>query len=154
MIQHDIELEHDIEEKDGNIDDIIERRNKKPTLLRQMSIQPESLLSFLDNLDHSEITTNSLFLNENNELVCKYCKKECLTQYALDRHLIKCMEEHFKKLETENQELKKKLVELGQEYDEDIQRILQYVLYTDKKWMKLCQDNYEEMRRIVELDMN
>lgn len=136
-----------------NIDDIIERRINKPPLIRQMSVQPESLLSFLDNLNQSEITANSLFLNESNDLICKYCKKECLTQYAMDRHLIKCMEENLKRLEMENKDLKKKIEDQDEEYDNDIKRIINYVMYTDKKWMKLCQDNYEEMRRIVELDI-
>lgn len=134
-----------------NIDEIIERRVNKPPLIRQMAVQPDSLLTFLDNLDHTEITAKSLFLNEN-ELVCNYCKKECLTQYALDRHLVKCMEDQLKRLEIENEELKKKVIELDEEYDNDIKRIISYVMYTDKKWMKLCQDNYEEMRRIVELE--
>lgn len=136
-----------------NIDDIIERRINKPPLIRQMSVQPDSLLSFLDNLNQSEITANSLFLNESNDLICKYCKKECLTQYAMDRHLIKCMEENLKRLEMENKDLKKKIEDQDEEYDNDIKRIINYVMYTDKKWMKLCQDNYEEMRRIVELDI-
>lgn len=152
-----------MEEKEDitNIDDIINRRinkNDKPPLIRQMAVQPESLLSFLDNLDHSQITTKSLFLsninNEEDNLICKYCKKECLTQYALDRHRIKCMDDFIKRLETENKELKQKIVDQDEEYDNDIKRIISYVMYTDKKWMKLCQDNYEEMRRIVELDID
>lgn len=145
--------EENNEENISDIKDIIERRTKPP-LIRQMSIQPDAL-SFLDNLDHNQITTK-LFQNEENEetsLTCVYCKKDFLIRYSLERHLLKCMEEKIKRLDEENQTLQKKIVELDEEYDNDIQRILKYVDYTDKKWLKICNDNYLEMRRIVEMEM-
>jgi hypothetical protein len=149
------------EKDEKDISDIIERRVTKPPLLKQMSIiQPDSLLSFLDNLDHKEISEKSLFLNnlnnlnnENNQLTCKYCKKELLTQYALERHIVKCFEKEITRINEENYLLKKKIEDLEKEYDDDIARILKYVEYTDKKWLKLCHDNYEEMKRIVLLDI-
>ena len=142
------------ENNNENIDDIIERRTK-PSLIRQLSVQPDAL-SFLDNLDHNEITTK-LFQNDEQEdeysLTCKYCKKDFLIRYSLDRHLLKCMEDKIKHLNEENQTLRKKISDLDEEYDNDILRILKYVDYTDKKWLKLCNDNYLEMRRIVEMEM-
>ena len=154
---------NDIENIEHNIDDIIERRTKPP-LIRQLAAQPGiSLLSFLDNLDQKQITTH--LFNEKSEddekldkiienyLTCKHCKKEFTLRYTLEKHLLKCADEKIKQLEKENKQLQIKLIEMDQEYDNDIQRIIKYVDYTDKKWLKLCQENYEEMRRIVELDL-
>ncbi len=150
-------------ENENNIDDIIERRTKPP-LIRQLAAQPGiSLLSFLDNLDQKQITTN--LFNEKSEdeekldkiienyLICRHCKKEFTMRYTLEKHLLACADEKIKQLEKENKQLQIKLIEMDQEYDNDIQRIIKYVDYTDKKWIKLCQENYEEMRRIVELDL-